>query len=711
MNERIEKLTRLTLDGKMLPEFTKTEFDRKDMFLSKHQMHAKRIYEYMMNQKPVITEYQTMTGLLRFDENAPFSGDFMHAGGLWHTHLAVDEFYCKPIENLSTFEWLHATADFGKIIRIGIKGLKEKIAESKKVYAGDREKQSFLDALNTVADSMISWAHKCSDEAAAFAENVKNPEYKNNLKILSETLKRVPEHPAESFYEAVLSIYLLFGYEPDSVGTLDRHLYDFYKKDIDDGKLTRDGAKEILQELFLMLQANTPKYSEYFTRGGESHFCVGGYDKNGNDVFNDFSMLILESMYELPTYIPQISLRWTPKLPYDIFERVLKMSVNDPNNRIAFINDDIKIRAATRIANIPFEKACGYSSVGCNEVAYPGGFFAGTTNANILRSMENTIYNRKSEILVADTWEKFFEIYKSELLRDIDLIIKYDNDLMRVRARDTSYVTSLLFTDCIDNADSFTRGACKYVVSGAGLIGIANVIDSLTVIKQFVYDEKLVTMQELIDALENNWQEYEDLHMLIAKKGRFFGNDDETSNYIAKLFCDTLYDMTKDKTSELGYHLLFGNLQGYRPHHKFFGEKTRATPDGRHDGEILKFGIGQSGAYDREGLAALLNSVAKCDENSIISGGSSVTNVYLDEQLVKKEEHFPKTAKLFETYFKNGGSQFQLNYVSQEDLKKAKIKPEDYKNLRVRVSGFSDYFVNLSDSIQDDVIKRTVKTK
>ena len=106
-----------------------------------------------------------------------------------------------------------------------------------------------------------------------------------------------------------------------------------------------------------------------------------------------------------------------------------------------------------------------------------------------------------------------------------------------------------------------------------------------------------------------------------------------------------------------------------------------------------------------------MNSVAKCDENSIISGGPSVTNVYLDEQLVKKEEHFPKTAKLFETYFKNGGSQFQLNYVSQEDLKKAKVKPEDYKNLRVRVSGFSDYFVNLSDSIQDDVIKRTVKTK
>ncbi len=212
------------------------------------------------------------------------------------------------------------------------------------------------------------------------------------------------------------------------------------------------------------------------------------------------------------------------------------------------------------------------------------------------------------------------------------------------------------------------------MVAGVGLIGITNVIDSLSIIKQFVYDEKIVTMAELIAALKNNWNGYEPLLALIKQRGRFFGNDDETSNYVAKLFADTLYKYTKDKVSDLGYHYLFGNLQGYNPHHKFFGSAMRATPDGRNNGEMLKFGLGQSGAYDREGLTALLNSVSKCDKNGILSGGESVTNIYLDEKLVTDNGNLLKTAKMLETYFKNGGSHFQLNYISQEDLKKQKFR-------------------------------------
>ena len=708
MNKRIEKLTEMTLEGKMLPTYTKVEFDRMDLFLPEHQKQSKRIHDYVMGQKPVITEYQTMTGHMKLDVKE-ISGPFMNAGSLKNTDEALTYFYNQPIENLSTFEWLHATADYAKIIRIGVRGLIEDIERSKQKYRNDAEKISFLDSLETVAQTLIEWAHKCSAEVFEFARNVNDAEHKENLLRLSETLKRIPEYPAESFYEAALSIYILFSYEPDSLGTLDRTLYSYYNTDIEKGILTKEKAKEILQELFLMLQANTSIKSANFTKGGESHFCIGGYEEKGNDIFNDFSMLILESVCELPTYIPQVSLRWTKKLPFETFLKVLDMFVKDPNNRIAFISDEAKIHAATHIAHFPYEVACGYSSVGCNEVAYPGGFFAGTTDTNILRSVENTMFNRESELLAADTWEKFFEVYKSELFRDIDLMIHYDDEFMRIRAKDTSYVTSLLFTDCIESAETFTRGGCKNVVSGEGLIGVTNVIDSLCVIKQFIYDEKIITMREMLDALKNNWNGYEELHALIKAKGKFFGNDDELSNYVAKLFCDTLYEYTKDKTTELGYHLLFGNLQGYNPHHQIFGSGTRATPDGRCDGEMLKFGIGQSGGYDREGLTALLNSVAKCDEHCILSGGPSVTNIYLDEQLLLNEDNFPKTAKMLETYFQNGGSQFQLNYVSQEDLKKAKVTPENYKNLRVRVSGFSDFFVNLSDPIQDDIIKRTVK--
>jgi len=239
-------------------------------------------------------------------------------------------------------------------------------------------------------------------------------------------------------------------------------------------------------------------------------------------------------------------------------------------------------------------------------------------------------------------------------------------------------------------------------------IGIANVIDSLIIVKQFVFDEKIITMAELISALKADWQEYEELHALILKKGDFFGNDTERSNYVAQKLYKSLYDFLKDKTNLFGYHWLVGDLTGYNEHYKWFGEKMEATPDGRHKGVPLKFGLGQSEGKDRNGLTALLNSIAKIDPSGI-GCGSTVTNITIDEQLVKNDDNFEKTVDMLETYFKSGGVHFQLTYVSKEDLINAKVTPDDYKNLRVRVSGFSDYFVKLNVAIQDDIIKRTTQ--
>ena len=215
-------------------------------------------------------------------------------------------------------------------------------------------------------------------------------------------------------------------------------------------------------------------------------------------------------------------------------------------------------------------------------------------------------------------------------------------------------------------------------------------------------------MQELTAAVQANWSGFENLLTLIIKKGDFFGNDTERSNSIAQMFYQSLYEFFKDKTNLFGYHRLVGDLIGYNPHHQWFGEKTAATPDGRYTGDALKFGLGQSEGKDRNGLTALLNSIARVDPNAI-GCGSTVTNIMLDEQLIKNDTNFNKTADLLETYFKNGGVHFQLSYVSREDLLKAKKAPEKYKNLRVRVSGFSDYFVNLNEPLQNDIIRRTIQ--
>lgn len=705
MTERIEKLTALTLNGEMYPAGKAVEFDRTDLFLTKAERNAKRIKDYVLAQDNLITEYQTLARIPVLGHG--IETDYMHYGSTEAGRNLLTYFYDKPLENLITFEWQHATPNYNDILGCGVKGLLEKISKSKEVHKDKPECIEFLNGLEAVAVTLIEWAHKCSAQAAELATSVSNESHKKNLTRLSKTLKRIPENRPESLYEAVLFISVLFSYEPDSLGTLDRTLYPYYVADIKNGTETRESAKELLQELFLMLQANTSKESNNFTKGGESHFCVGGYDKNGNDIFSDFSMLIIEALTELPTFIPQVSLRWTKQLPFETFKKVLEIAVNDDNKRIAFISDEAKIHSAMHVLGFPYEVACSYSSVGCNEVAFPGGFFSGSSNTNALRCVESTMHGRSEDIIKAKSFDEFWGIFKSEFCRDIGLMMKYDDEFMKVRGSDDCYVTSLLFPDCIENAKSFTKGACKYACGGFGLIGITNIIDSLSVVKQFVYDEKAFDMKTLVDALKSNWEGYEDMLSLIKRKGNFFGNDDDTSNYVAKLLFDTLYEYAKDKRTMLGYPFTFGNLQGYNPHHQWFGEATKATPDGRHNGDALKFGLGQSDGYDREGLTALLNAVAKCDEHHIISGGPSVTNLNLDEQLIVNPDNFPKTAKMLETYFKNGGSQFQLNFVSQETLKQAKITPEEYKNLRVRVSGFSDFFVRLDNSIQDEIISRT----
>lgn len=269
-------------------------------------------------------------------------------------------------------------------------------------------------------------------------------------------------------------------------------------------------------------------------------------------------------------------------------------------------------------------------------------------------------------------------------------------------------MSSLFFNDCIENAKSLTQGGGNTAIASPMLIGITNVIDSLIVIKQFVFDEKSISMADLISAVQANWKNYEDLRTMILKKGKFFGNDDDTSNSVAQKLYESFYKFLKGKKNVFGYQWLIGDLLGYNEHHKWFGEKTKATPDGRYDGDLIKFGIGQSEGKDKNGLTALLNSIAKLDPYGI-SCGSTVTNVSIDETLVKDDGNFEKTVNMFETYFINGGIHFQLTYVSKEDLIAAKERPENYGNLRVRVTGFSDYFVKLNESIQDNIIERTAQ--
>lgn len=707
MNDRIKELVNKTVSGEMYVYPVKTEYDRCDLFLPHIKMSAKRVCEYIRNQEPLIVPESCFTGLIKFDGSV--EGDVFSRLGHENLKKVDKSFYNRPVDNLLTFEWQHSVGDFGKIINSGIIGVKDEIQKSIQNHNEDENAIQFLKTQLDICDAIIDWTKKCSKKALIVSESTENAKYKKNLERLSQALEHVPQNPAENFYEAILVLYVCYGFIPDSIGLIDRYLYPFYKKDVEKGILTKEEASEYLQELFLMLQARIHISDYRFYRGGETHFCIGGYNENGEDGFNELSKLIVDSLMDLPTWIPQISLRWTSKTPHRVLHYMMDCERKDPNKRIAFVNDEPRIKGLMKYTGVSYAQAVNYTMMGCNELAFPGGIVFGFDPMNIVRCVQNTFFDRSDDIINAKTFDEFYDVFQEEMFKDLWEADKIGNGLQTVRSRDCNLVSNIFFDGCIENAKSITQGGTDTYIAVGLLIGISNVIDSLSVTKQLVFDEKRITMEQLIDALRNNWNGCEDLREYILKKGMFFGNDDDCSNDIANRFFKSL-DHWNTGDNYLKKPLVFGNLVGYNEHHKFFGEKTKATPDGRFDGDMINFGIGQSEGKDRNGLTAMLSSVAKCDPYSILTG-PSVTNVLLDEQLVKKDENFEKLVYLFESYFKMGGTHFQLTYVSKEDLINAKKTPDKYKNLRVRVSGFSDYFVFLNEGLQDDIIKRTSHTR
>ena len=504
INERISALAEKTIRGEMYVYPVKTEYSDADLLLSEKKRSAKRVCEYILNQEPLITEDVCFTGLIKFDGSV--EGDIFNRIGFPYFTALKRKYYNRPIENLLTFEWQHSVGDFEKIIKNGLCAVKRDIDASRLEHAGEPSSLEFLETQTDFCDAVIGYAHKCSARVADFAATVTDETRRKNLLRLSNTLKKIPEDPADGFYEAVLSLYFVYGYIPDSIGLIDRYLYPYYKKDLESGDLTRDEAKAYLQELFLMLQARIPKTSDRFYRGGETHFCIGGYTPDGEDGFNELSKLVVEALMELPTWIPQISLRWTKKMKREDFAFMLDCERKDKNKRIAFVNDEPRIKGLTEYVGFSYSEAVNYTMMGCNEIAMPGGMVLGFDPFNIAHSLENMLVGRRADVLAAGDFESLLTVYREELFRDLDRANELGKMLQDERNRDTCIVSNIFIDGCIENAKSITKGGgTKYIAVGV-LIGLTTVIDSLTVIKQFVYDERTVTMEELCRAIDENWK-------------------------------------------------------------------------------------------------------------------------------------------------------------------------------------------------------------
>ena len=351
-------------------------------------------------------------------------------------------------------------------------------------------------------------------------------------------------------------------------------------------------------------------------------------------------------------------------------------------------------------------EASRYIIVGCNEPAFPGTLWMGGNTTNMARSLTRTLYDHKDEAIGCRDFDEFFALYRRYLTEDIREMLDNSRKFNAMRARDINVLSAPLLDGCVASAQSPTRGGSRVKIGGVNLMGFICVVDSLTIIRQFVFDSHAVSLQELIAALESDWKCAPELRSAILKNGAFFGNDSEISDGIAVKLCETLTDIVREERLNYGERILFGTMTGYNPHYAVYGAATPATPDGRHAGEAFMVGIGQTAGRDREGLTALLRSVALVSRQPIMAG-PFVSNVTLDETLVMKEDNFEKLVDTVAAYFRMGGMQLQLNYTSAEKLRDAKAHPENYPDMKVRVSGFSGVFVDLDERIQDDVIRRT----
>ncbi len=706
MNDRIQRLVKTVLESEIFPEPVPVEYNPLDELLPEALRIAKRLSEYMAAQPLTFTEDNHLVGLMRFDGSVP--SDIFPRTGHRCFHELLKHYYFKPQENLCTLEWQHSNADFGKLIAKGLNGFIEDINRSRVNHKGDPEALAFLAGMEETIYGILNRADLYARHCAALARRTENPVRKARLFQMSHNCSRVPRNPAGTFEEAVQCVYFCFMFLADSIGRADQYLYPLYREGIRNRTLTRERAKELLQELFVMINGWTPCGSGNADRGAESHFVVGGYTGEHEDGFNELSALIVESMMETDLFRPQVSLRRTDRTPLEVLRKMLDYERRDPRKRIAFVNDEPRIKALMKIAEIDFETASGYIMVGCNEPAFQGSISMGGNTVNILRSLLNALH--LEGIDSCGSFGEFYALYETELHRDLEKILEYSNRFNLLRSGDLNVLSSIFLNGCIESAKSVTRGGVKYPSWCANMMGFVNVIDSLTVIRQFVFEEKRFDMRTLTDALDRNWTGCEELRRQILRDGRFFGNAEELSDSVARMFTTSLFKFANGKKDVFGIPLRYGNLTGYNPHYAQYGALTGASPDGRFAGDPLKYGSGQSGGYDRNGPTALLASVAQMDPTGILCG-NTILNLMVDSSVTSSAEGFEKLVLLVDTYFKMGGLHIQLNHVSPEELAAARKTPERYSNLRVRVSGFSATFVKLSDSHQLELIQRTGHSK
>lgn len=636
--------------------------------------------------------------------------------------------------------------DYKMVVEKGLEDVLTRIQEKKDsidILDPDALKQlHFLEAAKLGNEAVLNYSNRLADKCEEEAGKTDDPEYKKELMELAEICRYVPFHPARTFQEAVQSIFMVLlavhmesNGHAISLGRFDQYVYPLYKKDIEEGRITKEKALEIIECFFIKCNELNKLRSwpdtEFFM--GYQMFinlAICGQTVEGKDATNDISRMCIQACRELKLITPSVSVKCFDGTTDEVLMDALEATIEHKGGMPAFYNDKAFIKIL-REMGVAEEDLVDWCPDGCIEASIPGkwDFAAKGPWLSIEKVLEITLNNGKDpatgtvfrkpdkDIVASSSMEDIFEEYKKTLkyFLDLNCLTEHINDEVHVRY-DLNAFRSSLVQDCIGRCLDLVEGGALYSADGGPTAGTISAGDALTGIEYLVFDKKILTMEQLLHACATNFEDEsttptgKEIQMIMKNKVPKFGNDDDYADkWVVAIEEYVGHSLNHDyKSSKYGkgpVPCCFAYSQTPVTGNISFGSRIGATPDGRSAGEPVNNGVSPANGSERNGATAACNSVAKIP--TIYDQKGNIFNMRLAPSTIANQESRKKILDMMRALFDKDAEQIQFNVVDNEVLKEAQKRPEDFPDLMVRVSGYSALFTSLGVACQNDVINRT----
>jgi pyruvate-formate lyase len=625
---------------------------------------------------------------------------------LYRDEINTLPFNYKPMVGIPIYRMAGIFVDYQKLLRLGVSGLLEEVLayrDSAKQNGGDFQLYEGLAiSLEVLAECCRHYQRQAAQKAAGEAGAVR----KSQLLKLAQVLNKISCEKPETFYEAMQLSWLytqLCG--TLELGRMDVYLGDFYVRDLETGKLNEVEALALMCSLWKLI-------NDQF-REVDGRVIIGGKGRPNEANADRFALLALETTRSYgKAILPQLTLRFYEGMNPALMKAAIAL-IGDGYTYPLLYNDDVLIESVQHALDVPLAEAEQYVPLGCGEIVLDHRGYGTPSGAlNVLKALEVTLHNgidpitgqrmglATGELKDFESFAEMMSAYKQQLTNIIEILAEHEELEYRISGQEAPFLyLTLLYDDCLPRGKSIFAGGIRYLGGTVEAYGNVNAADSLTAIKELVYEKKLLSAERLLEALENNFVGYEDERKLMLTCPKY-GNDDPAADgmmvELHNFLGNTIRDQ-KDRT-QLDWYLevLINNSQNTT-----LGRWVGASADGRKAGLAMANANTPAGGNDKKGITALINSIVKPDTG--IHAGS-VQNMRFGRDLIL---HQPEKFKaILDTYFRKGGSQAMITVINRGDLEKAMLEPEQYKDLFVRVGGFSARFVDLPKDVQREILSR-----